>query len=115
MTTQKTDEPMILEDELIILKADTPQQHELNWTVREYVGLKVSKDNDNIPLQNESDLTVGDTIYVPGYGSYVVRSDNGRLYAENDRWHILLDFAKDDRKCWVCSGFINKRGIAAAK
>jgi hypothetical protein len=100
---------------------------ENNWTVREVIGTTVFKYNaadhpDHldtsklVPLTQEQDLATGDSILVPapsgGYYFMIVQAnEDGGLIAVNDKLMALLDFGKDDRKAWVCSGIVNLRGL----
>jgi hypothetical protein len=61
-------------------------------------------------------LAVGDFIIVCGFAWHVatvaeVKGDTAS--AENEGLLFPLSFAKDDRKCWVCSGAINKACLVA--
>jgi len=106
-----TDMPKEIKQPIEIIETE-PKEIKLNWKCYEYIGTTVWKVGaEHIALTKEDDIKVGDKIHC--YPTImVVAKDENRLYAENDKYIAILEFAKDDRKCWVCGGIINKRGIA---
>jgi hypothetical protein len=84
----------------------------LNWTVKEYIGSEVyHKLQPDTSLFNENDLKDGDEIICFSWYFTVKKYTNGELYGQNKQLTAILEFAKDDRKCWVCSGIINMRAV----
>jgi hypothetical protein len=87
----------------------------LNWTIKEYVGCEIFKQEaPQSSLINEDDLKEGDQIICYSWLLTVKKNEDGELYGENKQLYAILDFSKDDRKCWVCGGIINLRGIKNA-
>ena len=95
----------------------------LEFTVREYCGhevyLNIHKRHRILILDR---LTVGSVVYAPSpflrdawYSLTVVErgKKDGELYAQTSPEGIgaTLEFAKDDRCCWVASCFMNLAGI----
>lgn len=88
-----------------------PKEIKLNWVCKEYIGTEVWKVGaENIPIMNKDDLKVGDQVHCYPTIMTVKQDENG-LFAENDKYMAILEFAKDDRGCWVCGGVINKRAL----
>lgn len=101
---------------------------EIKWTVREYQGTEVFRynaaDHPNgldssklIPVRQKDGIVEGDHILVAALtGGYhlmkVDPSESGEsLYGVGDKLMAVLEFGRDDRECWVCSGLINLRGV----
>jgi hypothetical protein len=109
--------------ELEVIPED-PNRPKLNWIVKDYVGHEVYRYSHGrvwtkATLTNRDDLKPGDQIAtVALLGGYllltVVKDNDGELYGDSDNTIGMLEFDKDDRHCWVCTGHINKRGLARA-
>ena len=104
---------------LIILPADNPPE-KLKWVIREYIGSEIHKslepgpDGYPVPLTRFEDLQEGDEVYAwDGSMQFTVRKDeSGRLYgAVGGRLQVFLEFAQDDRKCWVAAAVVNLKGL----
>jgi hypothetical protein len=68
-------------------------------------------------ITREDGLVPGDKILVPGLmGGYhlltVEAHPEGGLSAKNDSLLAILEFGKDDRGAWVCTGLVNKRVLS---
>lgn len=95
--------------------------NEIGWQCYEVIGSEVyleSKPDE--PLKNYDDLQPGVKILVPSlFGDYFlmeVKKDSfGELYGGDETHACNLEFAKDDRKCWVTTGLINLKGIRKLK
>lgn len=82
----------------------------LNFEIKEYLGVEVYGDQELCRLL-VMPLSVGDVIYFCGlFDEIIVMKvvDIDPVYAENEHLLAYLDFGKDDRKCWVVDGLINK-------
>jgi hypothetical protein len=113
--------------ELTLLKSDNPELREIGFTIRERQGTPVFKflaedHAENLDLTKLVDITqeeglvAGDRILVPGLmGGYhlltVEAHPEGGLSAHNDRLLAILEFGKDERNAWVCTGLINRKGL----
>lgn len=69
-----------------------------------------------VPLTQESDIYLGRKVSVPTLFGYVVMeviNQGGKLAAMTSTKGTLadLEFAKDDRLCWISSYAINLKGI----
>lgn len=94
----------------------------MNFVVREYIGPQIYA-LDGVrtileDLKNEDDVQVGMRVSVPGLcGGYmhvtVRQGEWGGLYGytDDEKLMVTFEFAKDDRACWVCGGYINTRGL----
>ena len=88
----------------------------LNFKITEFLGVELFK---KIPLNQEDrclvgkDLKVGNVVFIPGLVSgwleMVVISKDGVLHLENNNLYGTLEFDKDDRHCWICTGLINRK------
>jgi hypothetical protein len=63
-------------------------------------------------VYEEDGIKVGDRVLVTDlFGTYfgtIDEYESGTLYAISDNGnHIVLEFSKDHRKCWVCTAAIN--------
>lgn len=98
-----------IKQELEILP-DEGKPLKLNWVVKEYIGCEAYfKSNEY--LYKIDDIKVGDEIFCFDLKMIITSINNDKAFAENERHISILNFAEDDRKCWVCSGLVNKRGI----
>jgi hypothetical protein len=87
----------------------------LNWTIKEYIGPTVYKKNaPNVALYEQADLKEGDEIICGSWFFTVEKFEDGELFGQSEHLAAALEFNQDDRKCWVCGGIVNKRGIARA-
>lgn len=111
---------------------------EINWTVKEYIGVEVYqppagltleeiRDRSNWPedfqmepIKDEA-LKVGDLLLVPGlfgdlfYGT--VEEDRGSPYFRSHGGSMMgiLEYGIDDRDCWTCGGLFNAQAIQRLK
>lgn len=108
--------------EVTVIPADEPKRLTLGWTVQEYNGVEVYKiDRKAIrvieeQLVHQHDIQEGVELAVPSLmGGYhamkVTRDGYGKLFAESAGLVAILEFAKDDRQCWICIGLVNTRGL----
>lgn len=68
-----------------------------------YMGCEITR-NGKI-LDKEDDIKDGDTFNVFNESEWIVDSlDSGKIGRLGDTF-CSLEFAKDDRKCWVAAGF----------
>lgn len=65
-----------------------------------YMGYEITRNGKR--LDKEDDIKDGDAIDTFG-GSWIVEND--RRWARSGENYCALEFAKDDRKCWVAAGF----------
>lgn len=103
----------------------------LNWAVREYIGTEVYRPPAGLTRAEVRDRTkwpegfeltpvktpklkVGDLLLVPSLfgGMYLgtIRADQGGnpyFLSEGGSMYGSLEFGKDDRECWICSGLGN--------
>jgi hypothetical protein len=107
---------------------------EIKFQVREYQGTEVFKylaedHPDHLhreklqPITQKEGLVPGDVVLIPaliggGFFLMTVQADEDGLLAEadeilasSDQMMALLKFGEDERKAWVCTGLINKRGL----
>lgn len=104
---------------LTVLPADDPPKSKLNWVIREYIGSEIHKslepgpDGYPVPLTRFEDLQEGDEVYAwDGQMKFTVRKgEDGSLHGGDERHYVLLQFAQDDRKCWVAAGVVNLKGL----
>ena len=120
-----------IRQDIEVLPADPPNKLKLGWTVREYIGPKIIgesgmkklKDGQNYDeediLKSKTDIYGGREIYTLGlYGwikGHVIAHEDGRFTFESGGLIGILNFDEDDRHCWVCGGFINKKCIGKLK
>jgi len=113
-----SDEKIPASAPVTVLPADDPNAPKIGWTVHEYLGSRIFKqDALGTPLTNADDIKEGDEIAVPALtrGYYVMtvkKGAAGELYADGDRLMAVLSFNEDDRHAWTCSGVINKRCLS---
>lgn len=77
------------------------------------------------PIQEREGLVAGDVVLIPaligeGFFPMTVQEDlTGPMKdvaervaeSQSGKWRALLNFGKDDRKSWVCTGLLNTRGL----
>jgi hypothetical protein len=66
-----------------------------------YMGYEITR-NGKI-LDKEDDIKDGDKFSIVGDEDWVV--ENNKRWGRNGETYCALEFAKDDRKCWVAAGF----------
>ncbi len=118
----------------IVLPPDEPREA-LRWTCQEYEGVEIHLYSGTPPLRDDDGwlglepifvkdaIKVGSKVLVHGfYGDLflmTVEQDEDGNYAavsekeDGTRGDLmgLLAFGEDDRKCWVCTGLVNLRGV----
>jgi hypothetical protein len=92
------------------------------FTVREYMGSEIFDVDDHYhedgrltPLTKESDVYEGRRVLTQWLTGMIM----AKIKKEKDGWVLdaggsrsgLLEFAKDERKCWVCGGWYNKEAL----
>lgn len=83
----------------------------------EVIGTEVVLDpTKREPLKEREAIKVGDTVYVAGlFEEYVkltvAQSEDGGLYGLGEVTVVPFEFAADGRKCWVGTGFVNRRAM----
>jgi len=107
--------------ELTVLSADLPRPY-IGWTVECRSGAEVFllDQNDNPieqPLTDKNSLRPGMRILAPtlvGHYRAVVALDGaGDLYWETEGTFGDLNFAEDDRLCWITTYAVNKKVLGA--
>jgi len=89
----------------------------IGFVVREYIGRPVYKDLDAegnpIPLIRREDLQEGDIVYAWGGQMQfrIARGEHGHLQGGDGSRTIFLNFAEDDRKCWIAVGVANLKAL----
>jgi hypothetical protein len=111
-----------IHQEIEVLPANNAKQLKLSWTVREYIGSEIYKfDSDQQiikePLIYKDDLQIGMVVAVPTFFGYAktIIDKNFQATSEGGKWTYILEFDKDDRHCWICSGSINLASIKKLK
>lgn len=91
----------------------------LQFFCREYLGLAILDDVEQLPITQKDDLKVGQRIYMGGLQGYhfaTVTSITGdKAMAESEHGLWSLEFGKDDRKCWVSTCGASKKAIERVK
>jgi hypothetical protein len=87
----------------------------LDFTVREYQGAPIyAAEGDVKRTFKQDELHAGQKIAIPslmsGYHLMEVVEEDGEMYATDGAWRAMLEFAKDERACWLCVAMINMRG-----
>lgn len=113
------------------LAEGAPQEQKkapIKWQSWEYVGVEVFHWVDDLPkytnpmtdlptVQEEDGLKEGDLVIVGSVFGWVKARvhtlADGGLYAQSDTGSMMyfLEFSKDERKCWVCTGSGNLDAI----
>lgn len=106
--------------ELTVLSADDPERLKLGFVIHESNGCVVYLFQDGemlqTPLINESDLQSGMEIAVCtlfGYVKATVVRKGTEVSAWTERFLYPLTWGEDERRCWVCTGGINRRCLTA--
>jgi hypothetical protein len=119
-----------------VITSDTDQARkldsEIKWVVKEYSGVEVLTapeghsyeeivdgtwpDFEPEPITDPEGLTVGRVVLVPslmgGLSVYQVeRATDGDLLLRSGDMLGMVEFAPDDRGCWVCIGVANIKAI----
>lgn len=68
-----------------------------------YMGIEITNKNGDI-LTKEEDLKDGDIFSVFNDVHWWVVQDN-KTCGKFNNTYCVLEFAKDDRKCWIAAGF----------
>lgn len=119
---------------MTVLGPDDPNQKPLGWVVHERNGIEVHKYDEAReyerdaegrwkglePITEEGALRAGDKILVHGlFGELFIMTveadEAGGLCGRCDQLLALLEYGKDDRRAWVCTGLVNLRGVERLK
>lgn len=110
-----------MNDKITVLSADDPNAIKLGWTITEYIGPEIyylPKDSADelVPVSIKEDLKEGSTFCTCGLSGLisfeVYKDEYGFPYGECGNTMLCLQFDCDDRHCWTCVGFVNKRALA---
>ncbi len=84
----------------------------LGFIFKEYIGLDVCS-LAGLVLREASDIYEGRQVLAGFWKGVVKKRANGEYYVDGPCWMYQLEYAKDDRNCWVCGGLINKALLGA--
>lgn len=102
--------------DICVMGPDEKKPFPIGWIIKDYNGAVIFPLTSGgvvikSPITSKDGLKDG--MLVSAWGSHwEVKSDSdGEFYLDGEFNKGLLSFAEDDRKCWVCWGGVNKRGL----
>jgi hypothetical protein len=100
---------MPIRTELEVIPSDSLNQLKLGWLVTTYEGCEVTIVGSTEPITKRFGLRPGMTVMAWDMSWTVVRDGLLSLVLERENSFGILEFNKDDRKCWACPAIINKK------
>lgn len=102
--------------EVTVLGPDKPRAKPIGLVVRERNGTRVFKQSaPGVPLRDLGDIRHGDKLLVTTLTGILEmtaqRGEDGILRAWSTGFVANLEFSKDDRKCWVSTYAVKRRGV----
>ncbi|HMC00494.1 MAG TPA: hypothetical protein VKN14_05600 [Flavobacteriaceae bacterium] len=87
----------------------------IKFCVREYIGaeiLPISSEGQiiNEPIKNENGILIDMEVSAWGM-TFIVKNNENGFYLYSPNLMGIIEFNKDDRECYVCTGLINKKGL----
>ena len=104
------DEPFLGKFKVYTDETRIDNKIKLDFKIKEYSGVEAYGDQELRRLL-VMPLSVGDVVYFSGLFNDIIEMkvvDVNPVYAESEHFLACLSFGKDDRKCWVVDGLINK-------
>lgn len=105
---------MPVRTELTVLPADDIKDRKIGWTVGEmYNGCEVYLLDSNEIIKSRWGLRPGMKVQAWNMEWTVIRTGFFSLDLERENSIGVLEFNKDDRKCWTCPVIINKKVLGS--
>lgn len=115
--------------EITVVPADDPEMLKIGFKVTEYIGTTVCSAPPGLSAEQvrnkanwpegfesepifEEDALQDESVVLICNGVYTLhRGEDGTLHGTSGGMTGFLEYAPDDRNCWVCGGFANLAGI----